>query len=71
MAAWVKAIVREDPDPVGKRDPRRGVTHAYDLDVGQPAHHVTGQYEVRKDEPWRDPVLRGDRCVECQGVADS
>ena len=71
MATWVKAIVREDPDPVGKRDPRRRVTHAYDLDVGKPPHPITDQYEVRKDEPWRDPVVGGDRCAECQGAADS
>jgi hypothetical protein len=71
MAAWVKAIVREDPDPVGKRDPRRKVTHAYDLEVSEPAHPITDQYEVRKNEPWRDPIVGGDRCAQCQVVADS
>jgi hypothetical protein len=69
MAKWVKAIVREDPDPVGKRNPRRRVTHAFNLDEDEAAHPITDQYAVRRDEPWSNPVVGGDRCGKCEEIA--
>jgi hypothetical protein len=61
---WVQAIERDDPDPVGGNVPVGERGHAFDVDAGSAPHAILGEYTVKADSAWSDP-LPWERCEQC------
>ena len=61
---WVQAIERDDPDPAGRSVARGERGHAFDVEAGRAVHPILGNYLVKKDISWSDPIP-GERCERC------